>query len=71
MALKLAAEFPNPVEASIARGMLEDNGIPSVADGSTILSVFPVPEALGPVRLMVREEDYERAHYLLHLHGDL
>ncbi len=51
--------------------MLEDNGIESVLDGSTILSVIPVPASIGGVRMMVREEDAQRARALLDEHGDI
>ena len=71
MALVHIASFANPVEAEIARGMLADHGIESVADGSTILSVMPMPEALGGVRLMVNSRDYDEALRLLEEHGDL
>ena len=71
MPLVCIAEFNTPIEASIARGMLEDNGIESVLDGSTILSVIPVPASIGGVRMMVREEDAQRARALLDEHGDI
>ncbi|MCM1521104.1 MAG: DUF2007 domain-containing protein [Muribaculaceae bacterium] len=70
MALVCIAEFNNPVEASIAKGMLADHGIESVLDGSTILSVLPIPSSLGGVRMMVREEDASEARELLNKHGD-
>lgn len=71
MALVCIAEFNTPVGASIARGMLDDHGIESVLDGSTILSVIPVPSSIGGVRMMVREEDAPRAKALLEEHGDI
>ena len=69
--LVLAAEFGNPVEASIAQGMLENHGIKSIVDNSTILSVLPMPSAIGGVRLMVLSEDLPEATRLLEQHGDL
>ncbi|MCM1163587.1 MAG: DUF2007 domain-containing protein [Muribaculaceae bacterium] len=70
MALVCIAEFNTPVEANIAKGMLSDHGIESVLDGSTILSVIPIPSSIGGVRMMVREEDAPEAERLLRQHGD-
>lgn len=71
MELKCAAQFNTPAEASIAQGMLENHGIRSVLDNATIVSVLPMPSAIGGVRLMVRKEDYEKAYELLQVHGDI
>ncbi len=71
MELKCVAQFNTPVEASIAQGMLENNDIPSVLDNATIVSVIPVPSAIGGVRLMVREVDFDKAAELLREHGDM
>lgn len=70
MPLVCVAEFNNPVEASIAKGMLADHGIESVLDGSTILSVLPMPSSIGGVRMMVRDADAAEAQRLLKQHGD-
>jgi len=71
MELTCVAQFNNPVEANIAQGMLENHGIRSVLDNATIVSVLPMPSAIGGVRLMVRKADYDRALKLLHRHGDI
>ncbi len=71
MELTCVAQFNNPVEASIAQGMLENHGIRSVLDNATIVGVLPMPSAIGGVRLMVRKADYDRALELLHSHGDI
>lgn len=71
MTLVCIAEFNNSVEASIAQGMLADHGIETSLEGSTILSVIPMPYSIGGVRLMVRKEDAAEALRLLELHGDI
>ena len=38
MELVCVAQFNNPVEANIAKGMLENNDIPSILDNETIVS---------------------------------
>lgn len=71
MELVCVAQFNNPVEANIAKGMLDNHDIPSVLDNETIVGVLPMPSAIGGVRLMVRQEDYDLALELLKDHGDL
>lgn len=71
MPLVLAATFSDPTAASIAAGMLAEHDIPSALDGSTILSVLPMPEAIGGVRLMVNSDDLPEAMRLLREHGDI
>lgn len=71
MELVCVAEFNNPVEANIAKGMLENHDIQSVLDNETIVSVLPMPSAIGGVRLMVRQQDYEAALKLLEQHDDI
>ena len=71
MELVCVAQSNNPVEANIAKGMLENNDIPSILDNETIVSVLPMPSAIGGVRLMVRKEDYDQALELLKKHDDL
>lgn len=64
------AEFDNPVEASIAQGMLESYGIPAIVDNGTILSVLPMPLTIGGARLMVNDSQASEAIDLLNRHGD-
>lgn len=71
MKLTCVAQFSSPIAANIAQGMLENNGIKSVLDNATIVSVLPIPSAIGGVRLMVREEDRDKALELLREHKDL
>lgn len=71
MDLTCIAQFSNPVTADIARGMLENHGIRAIVDNGTILSVLPMPSAIGGARLMVLESDAQEALRLLGEHGDL
>lgn len=71
MKLTCVAQFSSPIAANIAQGMLENNGIKSVLDNATIVSVLPIPSAIGGVRLMAREEDRDKALELLKKHKDL
>lgn len=71
MELRCVAQFNNPVEASIAQGMLENHDIPSVVDNATIVGLIPAPSAIGGVRLMVRDSDFDTAAELLREHGDM
>lgn len=66
----LLATFTDTFKANVVKGMLESNGIPVALDGETVLSVLPMPSALGPVRMMVLPSDYSKAVALLREHGD-
>ncbi len=70
MSLKLLATFADITEASITAGRLEADGIPCALDNAIFSSIYPVGGPLGDVRLMVREEDYERAASLLRSQGE-
>jgi ribonuclease-3 len=57
------------VEASIVRGLLEANGIPSVVASDVPHNVFPLNVAeLGEVRVSVRSEDAEEARHIIEGH---
>ncbi len=57
------------VEASIVRGLLEANGIPSVVASDVPHNVFPLNVAeLGEVRVSVRQEDAEEARHVIEGH---
>jgi len=57
------------VEASIVRGLLEANGIPSVVASDVPHNVFPLNVAeLGEVRVSVRSEDAEEAQHIIEGH---
>lgn len=64
--------FETPVAASIAQGMLESHGIPSITSNNDFSSLYPIgnPSVSG-VPLMVRLSDREEALRLLEIHGDL
>ncbi len=71
MPLVLLTTFTNSFEANVVKGMLADNGIPSVLDGEMMLSVLPMPQSIGPIRMMVRDEDSEKALVLLKSHHNI
>lgn len=64
--MKLLATYFSLQEAYIVKGMLDDNGIPSAIVNENNLYV-PV---LSGVRVMVNDDDYERARQLLTEHHD-
>ena len=57
------------VEASIVRGLLEANGVPSVTTSDVPHNIFPLTvSGLGEVRISVREEDAEEARRIIDGH---
>ena len=57
------------VEASIVRGLLEVNGVMSIASSSVPHSVFPLTvDGLGEVRISVREDEAEEATRIIESH---
>jgi len=57
------------IEASIVRGLLEANGIPSIAGSDVPHTVFPLAVSdLGEVRLSVRAADAEEARRIIEGH---
>lgn len=67
----VAAKFGDYTSASIAAGMLEDNGIPAHAVDSIMGTIYSAGYTWAPVSLYVRAEDLERARELLRQHGDI
>ncbi len=68
-ALVVIFRTQSDIEASIVRGLLEANGIPSVAASDVPHTVFPLSVAeLGEVRLSVRAEDAEEARRIIEGH---
>ena len=54
--------FNNPIEAHIIKGLLESNGIESCIFDENIVYTNPVlTTAVGRIRLMIHEEDFEDA----------
>jgi ribonuclease III len=57
------------VEASIVRGLLEANGVPSVVTSDVPHNIFPLTvNGLGQVRISVREEDADEARRIIDGH---
>lgn len=64
--LRAVASFSYPYEAQIAKANLESAGIAAyVADENTINMQWLYSDALGGVRVMVAERDFEQARELL------
>lgn len=58
--------YSSDVEANIAKGVLETNGIPAIIDNEIFSSVLPVTlTSVGGLRLLVRREDEDIARQLL------
>lgn len=70
--MKIVARFPDAISASIAKGMLANNGIPSIIGNQAMSALYPLPYG-GPwdVTLLVNDDDYDRALTLLKSHGDI
>lgn len=64
--MKLLTVFSNTADAEIVRGMLAENGIPSMIRDNDFLYTLQLPE----VRILVNDADYDQALRLLHSHND-
>ena len=59
-------EYWNDVEAHIAKGALETNGIPCIINNEIMSSIYPLSHtSFGAIKLLVRSEDAELAEQLL------
>lgn len=66
--MKLLRAYSKPEEAWLAASVLEANGIDcNVRDAETVSVYWLVSNAIGGVKLEVREEDWEAARSLLEL----
>jgi hypothetical protein len=69
--LVFAAAFSMPVEAELARGLLEAEGIKAFLTGGESVNVFSGVQGLGgQIRLQVAEADADRAAEILAPHFD-
>ena len=58
--------YSTPVEASMARDILESAGIPCMLTNETFSSIYPIGHtSLGGIQLLVFESDEEKAVKLL------
>lgn len=57
-------EYDNAIEAHIARGVLQSNGVACVLTNENMSSVYPMTPA-GEVELLVRSDDAELAERIL------
>lgn len=58
--------FMNPIEANIIKGRLESQGIPTMLlDENTVNTYWLYAQAIGGIRMQVKEEDVEHALAIL------
>lgn len=57
------AEYNTLMEAEIAKSMLDSAGIESTIRNEYMSTIYPI--GTMPAQLVVRKEDFERAHDLL------
>lgn len=58
--------YNDNVEAYIAKGVLESNGIVCILNNEIMSSVYPLTlSSIGGIRLLVRREDLDRAEEIL------
>ncbi len=59
-------EFANDVEAHIAKGILESNGIACILNDELMSSIYPMTfTSIGGIKLLVRQEDATLALQIL------
>lgn len=58
--------YSHDMDALMAQGALEENGIPSIIDNGIFSRIYPIGfNSLGGVRLMVLERDLARARQII------
>lgn len=65
-----AAEYDTEVDAAIAAGMLENNGIEARVEGSLMTTIYAAGATWAPVRLLVPSDRLTDAIALLRNHYD-
>lgn len=66
MSLACLRTFSTTWEAGIAQSLLEGEGVRAIVEDQIINNVLPyMPSAIGGVRLMVEESDFDRAAQVL------
>lgn len=69
--LILLDTYYSDVDAYIAKGVLETNGIPCVINNEIMSSVYPITvTTLGGIRLLIFRRDLDEARRLLASGGD-
>ena len=64
--LILLDTYYSDVDAYIAKGVLETNGIPCIINNEIMSSVYPITvTSLGEIRLLIFRRDLEEARRLL------
>lgn len=58
--------YNSDVEAYIARGVLESNGVKCIINNEIMSSIYPLTlTSIGGIKLLVRREDFELAKEIL------
>ncbi len=58
--------YNSDVEAHIARGVLESNGVKCIINNEIMSSIYPLTlTSIGGIKLLVRREDFELAKEIL------
>jgi len=64
--MRILKRYPDMASVSIAKSILEGEGMaPFIADENLAASDLPAVFATGGIRLMIRDEDHERACEIL------
>lgn len=65
--LRVVAVFNRVWEAELARGALDEAGVPAIVDPSSLANPYPSLAAVGwnPARLLVRARHYDEARRIL------
>lgn len=70
MELATVNTYASDIEANIALGVLRTNGIECVLTGETVNTVMAIYNiGVDGIRLMVRQEDFEKAREILGLNN--
>lgn len=70
--MKVVATFVYPHEANLADSLLQSEGIESILEDEFTVGIYNgISNALGGVKLLVKEKDFERAIEILTESGTL
>ncbi len=68
---ELIANFSTDIDARIAQGMLENNGIESYVESNSMATLYAAGATWAPIKLYVAREDAGRARELMEKHDDI
>ncbi len=67
---KVVAEYSNDIDASVAKGMLEANGITVYLESNNMATLYGAGSTWAPIQLYVHRDQFDAARRLLEEHGD-